>query len=402
MNKTIKIFYLLLTFSLVVISTTPLIQAMSVVSNPDKIAKLGEKIPLSNEEIESRWPNLPTAKQLYENGGGLVIDLRYCGKQVASMNESLPDPKSPTVYDVTSIIENCTTTSVDYHLGGLNVNTQRVWLQYNSSIWIQVPKSYFQQTTSAKTITLTSNWALGMYANPQEIAGTYDVLGVCTFGEWNSLTFGSGDDAVGTCVLSVCSEIVGYQFVMELQPTGRYVTYNIWDLANPDEPLFDGSWEITDAVTGQLYNMYIRYTPGSGWQGWWNQTLFWTCTVDTCHYVRPGNQPFVVVESNDFTQGDFIGFSTDFGGYQYGYNLCAAVYLHDGYWEPINSGDYSPAGYTYIGGQYVNGIQIGSYPPPSYWTSRMGETSNYRGRFTVGIGLPERAHGYNLWTYGTI
>jgi len=51
-NKSTKIFCLLLTFSLVIISTTPLIQAMSVVSNPDKIAKLGEKIPLSNEEIE--------------------------------------------------------------------------------------------------------------------------------------------------------------------------------------------------------------------------------------------------------------------------------------------------------------------------------------------------------------
>jgi len=149
MNKFGKKFSLLLTLTLLVlISATPLIQTNAIDSSTDDVVEMGQKIPLTNDQIKAKWPNLPTAKQLYENEGGLVIDLRYCGKQVSSMNEALPDPNSPTVIDVTSTIVNCTTTVADYLNGGLRVNSPQIWLQYNSSIWIQVPLKYLTTSTN--------------------------------------------------------------------------------------------------------------------------------------------------------------------------------------------------------------------------------------------------------------
>jgi hypothetical protein len=148
MQKCRKKFSLLLILSLLVISTTQLIQAKVIDSNTDDVVALGQKVPLTNEQIKAKWPNLPTAKQIYGNEGCLVIDLRYCGKQVSSMNEALPNPNSPTVIDVTSTIVNCTTTVADYLHGGLHVNSPQIWLQYNSSIWIQVPLKYLTTCTN--------------------------------------------------------------------------------------------------------------------------------------------------------------------------------------------------------------------------------------------------------------
>jgi len=67
--------------------------------------------------------------------------------------------------------------------------------------------------------------------------------------------------------------------------------------------------------------------------------------------------------------------------------LCAAVYLFNGNWKPVASGDYAPAGYTYLGGTYMNGYSIGSQAPPSTWNSlNIGQTSSIRERFTIGWG----------------
>jgi len=83
--------------------------------------------------------------------------------------------------------------------------------------------------------------------------------------------------------------------------------------------------------------------------------------------------------------------------------LCAAVYLFNGNWKPLVSGDYAPAGYTYLGGQSLNGVTIGDQAPPNDWGAlNIGQTTSYRGRFTVGVGRPQRVYGYTLWTYGTI
>ncbi|MBT0159790.1 hypothetical protein G4O51_07375 [Candidatus Bathyarchaeota archaeon A05DMB-2] len=405
MKKSMLKMSTILLASLFAISATQMLGANATVNNVDAVPALGQKIPLSNDQIKATWPNLPTAKQIYDNEVCVVIDLRYCGKQVSSMDEAFPDPNSPTVIDLASTIVNCTTTIADYVNGGVRVNTPQIWLQYDSNIWVQVPSKYLQTTmTPNGAVDQTgSTWAVGMYANPQQITGSYDVWGVCTFGQWNWATFGTSGMYLGTNVLTVCSNNIGYQEVMQLDSGGRKIVYNVWDLSSGQLLGAGGTNYITNAITGNLYNMYIRYTTGAGWQMWWNQTLFWTITGDTSTRVRTGNQTNVVVESNDFTPSHFSGFSTNVGGTYIGYPLCAAVYLFNGNWKPSATGDYAPAGYTYLGGTMLNGIAIGTQAPPNNWGSlNIGQTSSLRERFTVGAGLTQRSHGYTLWTYGTV
>ena len=102
------------------------------------------KVLLSNSDIMERWPDLPSAEELYTNGPCLVIDLRYCGKQVSSMNESLPDPDSPTVVDIEPILVNCTQNILDYHNGEMIYDSPNIWLQYNESIWVSVPNNFLR------------------------------------------------------------------------------------------------------------------------------------------------------------------------------------------------------------------------------------------------------------------
>jgi hypothetical protein len=139
MNKSGKKFVLLLTLTLLVISATPLIQATTTDSSATDEVRLLQKIPLTDSEIKARWPDLPTAQELYSNGCCLVVDLRYCGKQVSSMNEALPDPDSPTVIDIESMIVNCTMDIPNFLHGGILHDVPHIWLQYDTTTWVQVP-----------------------------------------------------------------------------------------------------------------------------------------------------------------------------------------------------------------------------------------------------------------------
>lgn len=389
---------------LLIMSATQVLRANALVNNIDTVPALGQKIPLTNDQIKATWPNLPSAKQLYENEVCIVVDLRYCGKQVSSMEAALPDPDTPTVIDIASTIVNCTTTVPNLMHGG-RVTSPQIWLQYNSSIWVQVPLKYLKTASAPNGAVqqVEETWAVGMYANPQEITGSYDIWGVCTFGQWNWETFGTSGMWLATNVLTVCSSNIAYQEAMMLDPIGRRIMYNLWNINTGELIGQGGSQYITNAITGNLYNMYIRYATGVGWQMWWNWTLMGTISGDPSTRVRTGSQANVVVESNDFTKDHFSGFSTNIGGTYSGYPLCAAIYLYNGNWKPSITGDYAPAGYTYLGGTWLNGVWIGNKPPPSTWGNlNIGQASSQRERFTIGAGLPQRAHGYTLWIYGTV
>jgi len=147
MNKIGKKFGLLLILTLLVISATPLIQATAIDSSTTDEVRLGQKIPLTDSEINARWPDLPTAQEIYNNGC-LVIDLRYCGKQVSSMNDGLPDPDSPKVIDIELIIVNCTMDIPDYLHGGIMLDVPQIWLQYDNTTWIQVPMNTLGYTSN--------------------------------------------------------------------------------------------------------------------------------------------------------------------------------------------------------------------------------------------------------------
>ncbi|MDG6222093.1 MAG: hypothetical protein QCH99_02395 [Candidatus Bathyarchaeota archaeon] len=382
------------------------LQTLIVYGNSVEVPELGQKIPLTNDQIKAKWPSLPTAKQVFENEVCLSIDLRYCGKQASSMNDVRPDLKSPATFDLSSTIVNCTTTVPDLLKGGVRAGIPQIWLQYNSSIWIQLPQKYLQTKGMLDGVTQSSGstWAVGMYANPQQITGSYDVWGVCTFGQWNTETFGSSGDYLGTAVLTVCSSNYAYQEAMCLDSSGRKIVYNVWSRST-GEMVASGAVTVSGSVTGQLYNTYIRYstTPSAEWQMWWNFIKLWQITGDSSTRVITGNQANVVIESNCFTSSKFSGFSTNIGGSSGSSPLCSAVYLFNGNWKPSAIGDYAPAGYTYLGGTLLNGMSIGNQAPPSNWGSlNIGQTSSLRERFTIGAGLPQRSQGYTLWTYGTV
>jgi len=105
--------------------------------------------PLTASEIAAAWPNLPSAKELYDAGGCLMVDLRYAGKQSPLVNglpDGLPDPNSPTLYNVSSLYANCTSDDTILNLGIIVRNDPHIWLEYNSSIYVEVPTSYLQTT----------------------------------------------------------------------------------------------------------------------------------------------------------------------------------------------------------------------------------------------------------------
>jgi hypothetical protein len=404
MNKPILKISTVLLISLVAFQAAQMLEVLAFEKSAENATPdLSQQSVLTNDQIKANWPNLPTAKQIYENDACVCVDLRYCGKQVSSIKDGLPDPNSPTVFDMNSMIVNCTKTSINFVTGEVKANSPQIWLQYNNSVWIQVPSKYFQTTVTPNAVQQAATWSVGMYANPQQITGSYDVWGVNTFGQWNWGTFGSTGNYLGTNVLTVCSSNYGYQEVMYIDSGGRKIWYNVWDLSTNTMIGSAGTSYITNAVTGQLYNMYIRYTTGSGWQMLWNWTLLWTISGDSSTIVRTGNQANVVVESNDFTSSHFSGFSTNIGGSSGSTPLCAAVYLFNGNWKPSASGDYAPAGYTYLGNYSLNGLQIGTQAPPSNWGSlNIGQSSSQRERFAIGAGLTQRNNGYSLWTYGTV
>jgi len=408
MNKKSKTYKLstLLIATLLIMSVAQIFSVSATV-NSNSTLELNQKTLLTDAQIKATWPNIPTAKQLYDKDICFVMDLRYCGKQEASITKNLPDPESPTVMDIASTIVNCTTTTVNLMKGGLIVNNPQIWLQYNSSVWVKVPQKYLQISTPSVTQQTDEDpltWAVGMYANPQQVTGSYDVWGVCSFGQWNSATFGSSDKYIATNALTVPSSNIGYQMGMILDPNGRSLVWNWWSLSSSDHDIGSFGY-VTNADSGKLYNMYIKYVTGSGWQYWWNQTYLGVMTGDSSTIVKTGSQANVVVESNDFTSSDFSGFSTSIGGtHSGGQPLCAAVYLYNGNWKPSATGDSAPYGYTYLGGTFLNGFAIGGQAPPSTWGSSLniGQTSSLRERFTVGAGLTQRTHGYQLWTSGTV
>lgn len=83
--------------------------------------------PLTNSEIQSMFPNLPTATQLW-NGNGVG-----CGFVDTSTDFS----------NSSGIISNDTDYSMNYLTGELTQNIN-IWLQYNSTVWINVPQTMLQ------------------------------------------------------------------------------------------------------------------------------------------------------------------------------------------------------------------------------------------------------------------
>jgi hypothetical protein len=240
------------------------------------------RIPLTPSEIAAAWPNLPSAESLYDTGGCLMIDLRYSGKQSITANglpgDGLPDPNSPIVCNMSYWIANYTSNDPIVNLGIIVQNDPHIWLQYNSSIWVEVPASYLQTSvepyaTAIRQLTLNAGlpadqtWAVGEYDNPWDITGSATTTGVISYGEWSQQTLGSNSEYYsGVDVLSILStDDYWLQNVMQQVQGTLSIVINIWK-PNSGSPYINTPfypWTSTPSLN-TMYNLWMMKV-GSCW-----------------------------------------------------------------------------------------------------------------------------------------
>jgi hypothetical protein len=96
-----------------------------------------EKVPLSDSEIKTRWNNLPTAEELWNSETKFFIDTRSFGKQVIDPQfvKDIPVIETEIEYE----IMNYTADIPNFLRGGIMLDVPIIWLQYDETVWIQVP-----------------------------------------------------------------------------------------------------------------------------------------------------------------------------------------------------------------------------------------------------------------------
>jgi hypothetical protein len=120
---------------------------------------------------------------------------------------------------------------------------------------------------------------------------------------------------------------------------------------------------------------------GSVWYFCWNGTFFyvWGDPGGTgTSILTNGTQSNAGVESNDFTQNDWIGFATLIGNETYSsgaYHCLPAIgFYFNNNWYPTNVGDPCPAAYEYNASALLDLFGIGKVPPPVWGgTTSIGE-----------------------------
>jgi hypothetical protein len=101
---------------------------------PKPAPVLNQTFPLTNDEIKTAWPNLPTADMIAGNA--------------SSAPYLSVDPSCTLTYNV----QNCTVLNIpNFFQGGLVPKSYHIWLQYNGTRWVEVPLAYL--TTSNPPIT---------------------------------------------------------------------------------------------------------------------------------------------------------------------------------------------------------------------------------------------------------
>ena len=365
--------------------------------------RLNVKVALSDEVIKSSWPNLPTAKELWNSEVRCWIDTRDFGKLDTS-KEALSLPYAEYMNDARVIVEPITNFTCDVAAmltGGILQDVPHIWLQYNETIWVQVPINLLMVTKAATpaqqvstvTTTQTGNiWALGLYANPAQIAGGNTVYGSMSFGAWGNYNPALSTEYHYSDVLTVHDGVYQWQVGMGEDIYGKFVEMQGW---LGSSMVYNYNTRPAGTIEGNLYNEYIRYNPQySAWEFYWNFQQVAPRLSDGQTCILTGNQPNVCVESNDWNSGHFSSYSTTLGGIVNNQYWAAVGYLFNGNWVPFNMGDPVPSAYVYHGGSSANVIfRVCQYNAP-YW---IGETSPGTERLTIGYGINQPAHGTQLW-----
>lgn len=262
------------------------------------------KVPLSNTAIESLWPNLPTAEELWDSKVKCWIDMRDYGKLDASTDVSALEASS-YVSDARIAAEpimNYTSDVPAMLTGGVLRDVPSIWLQYNETIWVQVPIDLLMATRAAtaqpqpETTTPNNTWALGIYSNPALIAGSNPVYGAMTFGAWGNYNPSSSAEYHYSDILSVYDGTYKWQLCMGEDINGKFVEIQGW----LGTSMVYWSTTRPSVTEGTLYNEYIKYNPQyRQWESYWNFQLIGPRISDGQWCIQTGNQPNVCVESND-------------------------------------------------------------------------------------------------------
>lgn len=128
-----------------------------------------ETYPLTERQIKAAWPNLPTAEQIVKSG---VYGYYDTNDYIVSPNSTADKIYLQTPphwwdnYSITLIIQNETETNLPAAMGnyphGLIPITYQIYLEINSTIWIQVPQTYLANTSHPPVaLSETNNGFLG-------------------------------------------------------------------------------------------------------------------------------------------------------------------------------------------------------------------------------------------------
>jgi hypothetical protein len=167
-NPIIMSFLVIETIALLIL---PLSYYVFLAPKPDSLTGIYAseyQYPLSNSQIAESWPNLPTAKEITEAGYCYSVHGQSNWTAYVSPNSTI----SYSVVDLTNwdILANSTSAHVNLMMkaGPLRFTIEnctevnpflfanhegipivyRIWLQYNSTIWIEVPHSLLTSTSN--------------------------------------------------------------------------------------------------------------------------------------------------------------------------------------------------------------------------------------------------------------
>lgn len=445
-----KITVCLIAIMLLSIVTIPMaheIKAETTDVNSSSSSVLTATIPLSSSEITSAWPNLPTARQLYNTVGVNMIDTRTLGMQGSLKNL---DPNAPESLNLTSMVSNYTSNDVTIY--GIVQNDPHIWLQYNSTVWVEVPTLYLnttvqpfataikqlyglsslgpyprnnttsQTTSTSPDTSYPSTWAIGEYDNPSDICDGYPVMGALTYGEWSCYppnTLPSGAEILTDVLTTYDDQNVGIQVMMcIINPGGGTewaVAYNTWVdgvLTGGGTPLQPWSGHFTPSAN-TFYNEFIESTTGGNWNIYWDGYSIDTVSVngDPSPHLQVGDAPHATLESNDFNLADFtshqnymdvIGGGQQTIGGQTVYEPAIGYYF-DGVWAPTLPYETAPAGYVYVNPNLVGGHNVGSASLPN-WSGSTPNELGYPDVLPIGLGQSggSNTEGVQLWSLNPV
>ncbi len=117
---------------------------------------INQEFPLSNEEIKTAWPNLPTAQQIVNTGVYGFTDTRDYIVSPNSDASHIYLTTKPRYWDNTSLsfaIQNTTVTnSINTLMGGLTPRFYHIFIQLNDTVWIEVPQTFLTSTSHPPTL----------------------------------------------------------------------------------------------------------------------------------------------------------------------------------------------------------------------------------------------------------